>query len=149
MSETLQIIIQGGSLGALVLIIGGLGYLARIAIPSVASFFSGLLAEFRRSNDATFAITGKLDAGAERATREHGEIRAHIDARSAELARQIDTSREQLHDALRSRLSAVEDSVVEELHRTGQHPAVAVEDRPELAPPPRRPATNPKMPAAR
>ena len=148
MGSTARDVLQYGALGLLAAMVVGAGFLSmragRAIWGTVDAYFAGLLGEFRRSNDITAGLHGKIDTHSIAVAGEHEKTRAHVTASHAAIIREVHARGELTEQVVRERVSAMTGEVKEELSRTGEHAAVAPPDLP-----PRRAPTNPRMPAAR
>lgn len=61
--STLQLVIQGGALGVLVLVLLGLFVLARLFVTPAREFLAGLVAELKANTKALTDLSGEVKSG--------------------------------------------------------------------------------------
>lgn len=125
MNETLQMILQAGALGVLVLVLAGIGYLLIKVGPQVTAFLTGLVKEQAANREALTALT------------------AEIRASNAALNSRIELAETRMKSFVDSAAVAVQDTVRERASNTGEQMSVTVDRAVEVL---RRQPTDPNLP---
>lgn len=79
---TLEIILQGGALGVLVLVLIGLFLLIKLFVPAAKEFLLGLVAEMKANGTAILALGARVDLSEER-------IKAHVSAVAGDVEHEV------------------------------------------------------------
>lgn len=109
MNETLQLVLQAGALGILVLLLVGIGYGAFKVGPLVASFLTNLVKEQAANREALVALSAKIDAS------------------NAAMMARIELAETRMKSFVDAAAGGIEDTVRENVSATGEHVEVTVD----------------------
>lgn len=122
-NSTVQIIIQAGSLGVLLVVLVGLYLLAKLSVPKIVDFFNGLISEQKAHRDAVTTLTVSMTQGFAIIDSKMGQGFASIETRVA-LAEEriggvVSVSEHAVVDAVRERASHTTNEIRRELGSAG------------------------------
>lgn len=111
MNQTLETVLQGGALGVLVLVLGGLGYLMLRGLPAASAFLAGLVKEQTANREALAALA------------------AEVRTVNAALTSRIELAETKILALMREHAQEVESTIQRSVTDTGEHAGLVAVNR--------------------
>lgn len=123
MSDTVQLILQAGALGLLLVVLAGIFYGLKAFVPPMSQFLLGLVASLRELQGGQISIVSEVKSLDTR-------IHARVDVLETRISAHNERMAESVADEVRSRASKADDAVtaltaeVAEIRRHGTNPSM-------------------------